>query len=138
MTPTATPTAMPTTAHIRCYMISDHVKSNIWYFKGDATPTAMPTTAHHQFYTNCNANHSPNLILYDFGPCKIKYLVLLGWLGVTKSHSNCSANCIPNSRANCNSKSKSNSHTNYIANNHANFIANSQQPHQLHCQQPCQ
>jgi hypothetical protein len=47
MTPIATPTAMPTTAHIRFYMISDHVKSNIWYLKGDATPTAMPTIAHH-------------------------------------------------------------------------------------------
>jgi hypothetical protein len=59
MTPTATPTAMPTTAHIQFYMKSDHVKSNKWYFKGDATPSAMPTTAHHQSYINCNANHSP-------------------------------------------------------------------------------
>jgi hypothetical protein len=47
MTPTATPTAMPTTDHIQFYMISDHVKSNIWYFKVDATPSAMPTAAHH-------------------------------------------------------------------------------------------
>jgi hypothetical protein len=92
MTPTATPTAMLTTAHIQFYMISGHVKSNIWYFKGDATPNAMPTTVHHQFYTNCNANHSPYLILHNFRPCKIEYMVLLGWLGVTKSHTNCNAN----------------------------------------------
>jgi hypothetical protein len=107
------------------YMISEHVKSNAWYFKGDATPTAMPTTVNHQFYANCNANHSPYSILHDFGPCKIKYMVLLGWLGVTKSHTKCSANYIPNSHTNCNSKIKYNSHTNYIADNHANFITNS-------------
>jgi hypothetical protein len=95
MTPTATPTAMPTTAHIRFYMISDHVKLNKWYFKGDATPTAIPTTVHHQFYTTCNANHSPYSILHYFGPCKIEYMILLGWLGVAKSHTNCNANHSP-------------------------------------------
>jgi hypothetical protein len=66
MTPTTTPIAMPTTARIQFYIICDHVKSNMWYFKGDVTPTAMPTTAHHQFYTNCNTNHSPCSILHDF------------------------------------------------------------------------
>jgi hypothetical protein len=44
MTPTATPTAMPTTAHIQFYMISNHVK--IGHFQGDVTPNALPTTAH--------------------------------------------------------------------------------------------
>jgi hypothetical protein len=58
------PIAMPTTAHIRYYMISDHVESNIrislWHqephqpqcqplFISDFT-TAMPTTAHIWYY----------------------------------------------------------------------------------------
>jgi hypothetical protein len=58
------PTAMPTTAHIRNYMISDHVESNICIsldtksFTNPSAnlcpfpilPTAMPTTAHIRNY----------------------------------------------------------------------------------------
>ncbi len=63
------------------------------------TPTAMPTSSHIQICTNSNANHSSYSILHDFGPCKIEYMVLEGWLGVTNSHTNCSANSIPYSCA---------------------------------------
>ncbi len=69
------PTAMPTTAYIRYYMISDQVKSNIW------TPILhqQPHQAQCRLqpisdFTNCNANHCPYLILHDFGPCKIEYM----------------------------------------------------------------
>jgi hypothetical protein len=47
------PTAMPTTAHIRNYMISDHVKSNIEFYQPQCQPVPRSN------YTNCNANHKP-------------------------------------------------------------------------------
>ena len=61
---------MPTTAHIRNYMISDHVKSNIEFYQPQCQPVP------HSDFTNCNANHCPYSKLHNFGPCKIEYRVL--------------------------------------------------------------
>jgi hypothetical protein len=62
------PPAMPTTAHIRNYMISDHVKSNIEFYQPQCQPVP------HSDFKNCNANHCPYSILHDFGPCRIEYM----------------------------------------------------------------
>jgi hypothetical protein len=64
------PTAMPTTAHIRNYMIFYHVKSNIEFYQPQCQPVP------HSDFTNCNANHCPYSKLHIFGPCKIEYRVL--------------------------------------------------------------
>ena len=69
------PIAMPTTAHIRYYIISDHVESNIrislWH-QEPHQPQCQPLFI--SVFTNCNANHCPYSILHDFGPCRIKYM----------------------------------------------------------------
>ncbi len=87
-------------ACIRLCTILSHVKSNTLLLKDDVmtptvTPTAMPISAHIRIYTNCNANHSSYWILHDFGPSKIEHMAHLGWLGVTNSHTDCSANSTP-------------------------------------------
>jgi len=68
------PTAMPTTAHIRYYMILDHVESNIhislWH-QEPHQPQCQPLFI--SDFTKCNANHCPYSILHDFGPFRIKY-----------------------------------------------------------------
>jgi hypothetical protein len=68
------PTAKPTTAHIRYYMISDHVESNILTLlchQQPHQPECQPLPI--SDFTNCNANHCPYSILHDFGPCRIEY-----------------------------------------------------------------
>jgi hypothetical protein len=54
------PTVMPTTAHIRYYMISDHVESNIWtplWHQQPHQPECQPMPI--SDFTNWNANHCP-------------------------------------------------------------------------------
>jgi len=69
------PTAMPTTAHIRNYMISDHVESNIsislWhqeFYQPQCQPVPISD------FTICNANHCPYSKLHDFGPWRLEYM----------------------------------------------------------------
>ena len=59
--------------HIRYYMFSDHVESNIrtrlWHQKPHQSECQpLPISD----FTNCNANHCPYSILYDFGPRRIE------------------------------------------------------------------
>ena len=68
------PTAMPTTAHIRYSMMSDHVELNIRFslkHQEPHQPQCQPLPIFD--FTNGIANHCPYSILHVLGLCRIEY-----------------------------------------------------------------